>query len=151
MRYPSDLTDEEWALVEPLIPPARRGGNKRTVSVREVVNGLMYVLSTGCQWRAIPKDLPPRSTVYDYFDLWSWDGTLDRIHDALYLAVAKPPRAKQARPPRSSTARASRARKKILCGWTAAGLGRLSFHTSMEATDAFCHLCDRCRDHRPRE
>ena len=85
LRYPSDLTDEEWALVEPLIPPARRGGNKRTVSVREVVNGLMYVLSTGCQWRAIPKDLPARSTVYDYFDLWSWDGTLDRIHDALYV------------------------------------------------------------------
>ena len=54
------------------------------MNVREVINGLMYVLSTGCQWRAIPKDLPPRSTVYDYFDLWSWDGTLDRIHDALY-------------------------------------------------------------------
>ena len=84
MRYPRDLTDAEWALVEPLIPPAKRGGNKRTVNVREVVDGLMYVLSTGCQWRAIPKDLPPRSTVYDYFDLWSWNGTLDRIHDALY-------------------------------------------------------------------
>ena len=55
--------------------------------VREVVNGLMYILSTGCQWRAIPKDLPPRSTLYDYFDLWSWDGTLDRIHHALYVAV----------------------------------------------------------------
>ena len=77
LRYPSDLTDEEWALAEPLIPPARRGGNRRHVVVREVVNGLMYVLSTGCQWRAIPKDLPPRSTLYDYFDLWSWNGTLD--------------------------------------------------------------------------
>lgn len=85
LRYPSDLTDEEWAHVEPLIPSAKRGGNKRHVNVREVVNGLMYVLSTGCQWRAIPKDLPPRSTVYDYFDLWSWDGTLDRIHHALYV------------------------------------------------------------------
>ena len=84
LRYPSDLTDEEWALVEPLIPPAKRGGNRRHVVVREVVNGLMYILSTGCQWRAIPKDLPPRSTLYDYFDLWSWDGTLDRIHHALY-------------------------------------------------------------------
>ncbi len=70
LRYPSDLTDAEWALVEPLIPPAKRGGNKRTVNLRAVVDGLMYVLSTGCQWRAIPKDLPPRSTVYDYFDLW---------------------------------------------------------------------------------
>ena len=52
--------------------------------MREVVNGLMYVLSTGCQWRAIPKDLPPKSTVYDYFDLWTYDGTLQRIHHALY-------------------------------------------------------------------
>lgn len=85
LRYPSDLTDDEWCLVEPLIPPAKRGGNKRHVNLREVVNGLMYILSTGCQWRALPKDLPPRSTVYDYFDLWSWDGTLDRIHHSLYV------------------------------------------------------------------
>jgi transposase len=85
LRYPSDLTDAEWAHVEPLIPPAKRGGNRRHVEVREVVNGLMYVLSTGCQWRAIPKDLPPRSTLYDYFDLWGWDGTLERIHQALYV------------------------------------------------------------------
>ena len=84
-RYPSDLTHEEWALIAPRIPPAKRGGNKRTVNLREVVNGLMYILSTGCQWRAIPKDLPPRSTLYDYFSLWSWDGTLDRIHHALYV------------------------------------------------------------------
>ena len=84
-RYPTDLTDEEWALVEPLIGSAKRGGNKRTVDVREVVNGLMYVLSSGCQWRAIPKDLPPRSTVHGYFELWTWDGTLDRIHHALYV------------------------------------------------------------------
>src|SRR5262249_45028287 len=86
LRYPSDLTDAEWALIEPRIPPAKRGGNKRTVNVREIVNGLMYILSTGCQWRAIPKDLPPRSTLYDYFDLWSWDGTLDRIHHLPYVA-----------------------------------------------------------------
>jgi transposase len=85
LRYPSDLTDAEWAHVKPLIPPAKRGGNRRHVDVREVVNGLMYVLSTGCQWRAVPKDLPPRSTLYDYFDLWSWDGTLERIHAALYV------------------------------------------------------------------
>ena len=66
-------------------PPAKRGGNKRHIDVREVMNGIMYVLSTGCQWRAIPKDLPPRSTVHDYLDLWSYDGTLDRIHHALYV------------------------------------------------------------------
>ena len=84
LRYPSDLTDEEWGLVEPLIPPAKSGGNRRHVDVREVVNGIMYVLSTGCQWRAVPKDLPPRSTLFSYLDLWSWDGTLDRLHHALY-------------------------------------------------------------------
>ena|ERR1700757_2822164 len=59
LRYPSDLTDAEWALIGPVIPPAKRGGNKRTVDLREIVNGLMYVLSTGCQWAALPKDLPP--------------------------------------------------------------------------------------------
>ncbi len=85
LRYPSDVTDDEWALIAPVIPPAKRGGGKRTVSIREVVNGLMYVLSSGCQWRAIPKDLPPRSTVNGYFTLWDYDLTLDRIHHALYV------------------------------------------------------------------
>lgn len=85
LRYPSDLTDDEWALVEPLIPPGKRGGGKRTVVMRNVVDGVMYILSTGCQWRAIPKDLPPRSTLFDYLDLWSWDGTLERIHHELYV------------------------------------------------------------------
>ena len=87
LRYPSDLNDAEWALVEPLIPPAKRGGRKRSVDLREVLNGIFYVLSTGCQWNAIPTDLPPKSTVYDYFDLWEWDGTLERIHHELYVAV----------------------------------------------------------------
>ena len=84
LRYPSDLTNAEWALTEPHIPAAKPGGNKRTVNLREIANGLMYILSTGCQWRAIPKDLPPKSSVYDYFDLWTYDGTLERIHHALY-------------------------------------------------------------------
>ena len=102
LRYPSDLTDAEWAHIEPLIPPGKPGGGKRRVAIREVINGVMYILSTGCQWRALPKDLPPilstgcqwralpkdlppRSTVHDYLGLWNWDGTLDRIHHALYL------------------------------------------------------------------
>jgi len=85
LRYESDLTDAEWGLVAPLIPPAKHGGAQRTVDVREIVNGLMYILSTGCQWRAIPKDLPPRSTLHDYLDQWEWDGTLERIHHALYV------------------------------------------------------------------
>ncbi len=84
LRYPSDLTDEEWAVVEPEIPPAKRGGNRRTVDVRAVIDGLMYVLSTGCQWRAIPRDLPPRSTINHYFCRWRDDGTLSRLHHALY-------------------------------------------------------------------
>ena len=84
-RYPTDLTDEEWAHVAPLIPPAKHGGRKRQVVEREVVNGIMYVLSTGCQWRYIPKDLPPKSTLHDYLDRWNYDGTLQRIHHTLYV------------------------------------------------------------------
>ena len=68
LRYPSDLRDAEWALVAPLIRPAKRGGRPRTVNVREVLNAIFYVLWTGCQWKALPKDLPPRSTVWDYLD-----------------------------------------------------------------------------------
>ena len=85
LRYPSDLTDEEWTHIEALIPPAKRGGRKRKVDLREIVNGIMYVLSTGCQWRYVPKDLPPKSTLFDYLDLWNYDGTLERLHHALYV------------------------------------------------------------------
>ena len=87
LRYPSDMTDEEWALAAPLIPPAKRGGRRRTADVREVLNAIFYVLWTGCQWQALPKDFPPKSTVHDYLELWNWDGTLERIHHALYVAV----------------------------------------------------------------
>ena len=85
LRYPSDLTDVEWSLIGPLIPPAKRGGRRRSVDVREVVNGLLYVLSTGCAWRYVPKDLPPKSTLFEYFDLWTYHGVIDRIHHALYV------------------------------------------------------------------
>jgi len=85
LRYPSDVADEEWALVAPLIPPAKRGGRRREIDVREVLNAIFYVLSTGCQWKALPKDLPPKSTAHAYFMLWDWDGTLERIHHALYV------------------------------------------------------------------
>jgi transposase len=86
LRYPSDVTDAEWAYVKPLIPPAKRGGRKREVDIREVLNGVLYVLSAGCQWRALPKDLPPKSTVHRYMQRWDYDRTLSRIHDALYVA-----------------------------------------------------------------
>ena len=87
LRYPSDLTDAEWAIVQPMIPPGRHGGRRRSVNVREVLNGIFYILWTGCQWKALPKDLPPKSTVHDYLELWNWDGTLQRIHHELYVAV----------------------------------------------------------------
>ena len=79
LRYPSDLSDAEWLIVEPTIPPAKRGGRRRSVNVRQVLNGIFYVLWTGY--------LPPKSTVHDYLELWNWDGTLERIHHELYVAV----------------------------------------------------------------
>jgi transposase len=87
LRYPSDLTDAEWALIELTIPPAKRGGRRREVYVREVVNAIFYALSTGCQWAALPKDLPPKSTAHFYFMLWDWYGTLEHIHHELYVAT----------------------------------------------------------------
>lgn len=87
LRYPSDMTDAEWSLIEPLIPSEKRPGRHREVNIREVVNGIFYLLSTGCQWRALPKDFPPRSTVHEYFKLWEWDGTLERIHFTLFGLV----------------------------------------------------------------
>ena len=106
LRYPSDLTDAEWAYIEPLIPPAKRGGGKQRVDMRDVVNGVMYVLSTGCQWRYIPKDLPPRSTVNDYFCLWSHNGTLRRSMTRSMSNAASRPNVRPAPPSASSTAKA---------------------------------------------
>src|SRR6476659_5530892 len=109
LRYPSDLTDDEWALVEPLIPPAKRGGDKRTVIMREVVNGLMYILSTGCQWRAIPKDVRPS------MDISICGAGMARSIASITCSmrnVAKRLAGKPVPPPPSSTARASKALKK---------------------------------------
>jgi len=85
-RYPSDLTDEQWPLIEPLIP-VYPGGRPRTTDLRAVVDAIFYVLRTGCQWRYLPVDFPPKSTVWRYFDEWRHNGTLDRIHDALRRRV----------------------------------------------------------------
>jgi len=82
-RYPSDLSDQEWALLEPLLPPAKLGGRPRSVDLREVLNALFYLDRTGCQWRALPKDFPPWPTVWTYFRQWRLDGTWQRIHTAL--------------------------------------------------------------------
>jgi|SRR5271170_2064184 len=81
--YPSDLTDQQWALLQPLIPPARPGGRPRKTDLRRVVNALFYVTRQGCTWRALPHDFPPWKTVYNYFQWWQWDGTWQRLLDAL--------------------------------------------------------------------
>ena len=85
LRYPSDLTDEEWSLIEPLIPPAKRGGRRREVVMRQVVNGVMYVLSTGCQWRVSPRTCCQGVRCVDHLTRWNYDGTIEMIHHALYV------------------------------------------------------------------
>jgi len=85
--YPSDLTDTEWIILEPLIPPPKPGGRPRTVDMREIVNGIFYVLRSGCAWRMLPHDLPPWSTVYGYFRQWRKDGLWEDMNDALREAV----------------------------------------------------------------
>src|SRR2546421_8066381 len=81
--YRSDLTDAQWNLVQPLIPPTKPGGRPREVDLREVVNTLLYQARTGVQWDYLPHDLLPKSTVWDYFKAWNRDGTLQRIVDTL--------------------------------------------------------------------
>ncbi len=82
-RYPSDLTDRQWAVLAPLIPAAKPGGRPRSADTREVVDAVLYVLRNGVVWRALPHDFPPWSTVYTYFRAWRRDGTWERLHDAL--------------------------------------------------------------------
>jgi putative transposase len=85
--YPTDLTDEQWHVLQPLIPPAKHGGRPRAVDMREVVNTLFYQNRSGCQWDMLPHDLLPKSTVYDYFAQWRDDGTWQTLLDALRRAV----------------------------------------------------------------
>jgi putative transposase len=87
-QYPSDLTDAQWLLVKPFIP-LYPGGRPRKTSMRDVVDAIFYILRTGCQWRYLPKDFPPKSTVWGYFDQWRHNGTLEAIHDALRDRVRK--------------------------------------------------------------
>lgn len=84
LRYPSDLKDSEWALIEPLIPPAKPGGRPRKTVMRSVINGIFYLLQSGCPWGFLPKDFPPKSTVHHYFKRFKDDGTWAHIHDELY-------------------------------------------------------------------
>lgn len=100
LSYPSDLTEKEWVILEPLIPPAKPGGHPRTTDIREVINALLYLDRTGCPWRALPHEFPPWSTVWSYFRTWRNDGTWERIHKALRERV----RVKQGREPTPSAA-----------------------------------------------
>src|SRR4051812_10846081 len=84
--YPSDLTDAQWRLIEPHLP-VYPGGRPRTTDLRAVVDAVLYLLRTGCQWRYLPKDFPPKSTVWRYYDEWRHNGTLDLIHDELRTRV----------------------------------------------------------------
>jgi putative transposase len=99
-KYPSDVTDEQWALVERLIP-VYPGGRPRKTSLRDVVDAIFYVLRTGCQWRFLPKDFPPKSTVWRYFDEWRYNGTLEEIHDTLRDQVRR--KEKPRRPRRTAS------------------------------------------------
>jgi putative transposase len=85
--YDTDLTDEQWKILEPLLPKPKPGGRPRTTNIRAVVNAIFYLLRTGCAWRLLPHDFPPSGTVYDYFRAWTKDGTLRRINDALRKQV----------------------------------------------------------------
>jgi len=85
--YPSDLTDVEWQLLEPLIPPGKPGGRPRTQDMREILNGIYYLLRSGCQWSMLPHDLPNHKTVYEYYSAWQRDGTWQRIHDTIRRQV----------------------------------------------------------------
>ena len=143
MRYPSDLTEDEWRLVEPFIPPARHGGRKRHVNVKEVLNSIFYVLATGCQWSALPKDLAPKSTAHDYFIMLDRSGALSRIHEALYIA-AREQAGKEASPTTaiidSQSAKAAQkgALKLTRKAMTRARRSRGASATSSSTRSAFC-------------
>lgn len=85
--YKSDLSDAQWRIIEPLIPPAKPGGHPRTVNIREIVNGIFYVLKTGCSWEMLPNDLPPSSTVYYYFRRWQKRGVWQQLNRHLRQKV----------------------------------------------------------------
>ena len=85
--YPSDLTDAEWQWIRDVIPPETGGGRHRDTDMRQVVNGILYLLRSGCSWRMLPKDFPPYTTVYQYCSRWRKDGTVIRLHDALRRQV----------------------------------------------------------------
>ncbi len=98
--YKSDLTDKEWQIIKPLIPPPKPGGHPRTVDMRQVVNAIFYLLRTGCSWEMLPHDFPPYSTVYYYFRRWQKRGVWEQLNQVLREQV----RMKQGRSPQATAA-----------------------------------------------
>jgi putative transposase len=85
--YPSDINDDEWQIIEPLIPPAKSGGRPRSCDMREILNGIFYEVRSGCAWRMLPHDLPPWQSVYHYFRQWKGNGTLERMNQTLRTQI----------------------------------------------------------------
>jgi transposase len=136
LRYPSDLTENEWRLVETFIPPARHGGRKRHVNFREVLNSLSYVLATGCQWSALPKDLAPKSTAHDHFIIPDRSSALKRIHEALYIA-AREQAGKEASPTAPIIdSQSAKAVQKGALDWTRKAMTRVKRSPDANATSA---------------
>lgn len=98
--YPSDLMDEQWVIIQPLLPAAKLGGRRREVDLREVMNSILYLNRTGCQWEMLPHDLLPKSTVYEYFKAWKNDGTLTKVVATLRAQI----RVREGREPTPSAA-----------------------------------------------
>ena len=143
LRYPSDLTDDEWALVAPMIPPGRHGGRKRSVNVREVLNGIFYVLWTGCQWKALPKTCHPRARCMTISNSGigteHWSASIMRFT----LRCASRQGVKRARRQRSSTPKPRKALKKgglrsILRATTRARRSKVASGTSWSTRWASC-------------
>ena len=99
-KYPTDLTDKEWQILEPLVPPIKSGGRPANYTRREILNAILFVLRSGCQWRMLPHDLPNWQTVYTYYRNWRLDGSWRRIHEALRKAL----REEEGRHPEASAA-----------------------------------------------
>ena len=95
-RYASDLTDREWAVIEPFMPAAKRLGRPRETDLRAVLDAILYIARSGCQWRMLPKDFPPFTTVRGYFYHWRDSGLFERINFELCCKPATPPAASQA-------------------------------------------------------
>ncbi len=89
LSYPTDLTHDEWQILDPLLPPPKPGGRPRQTDTREVINAIFYLLRSGCAFRLLPHDFPPWSTVYTYFRQWKKDGTWKKIHDTLHEKLRK--------------------------------------------------------------